>query len=282
MQRSPFRYEKQTNLGVRDPGCLVVVGTGIQWAGQTTRAAQRAIELADEVLFAVADSGAAEWIRQLSPAAESFAYPRDGRPRRAIYAAMVERILDSLAQGKRVCAVFYGCPAVLTQPAHDAVKRAREQGYPASMLAGVSFLDCLFADLAIDPGQEGCQVLEASSFLATKRFLDVHGHVVLCQVGLIGNRAAYDDNQELMRVGLALLRDRLLRDYPEQQSLTIYEAATQPAERPRIERLSLADLANAPVTGVSTLHISPRHRPEVDAHMAEQLAALSRLAQPSH
>ena len=46
-------------------GTLVVVGTGIQWGGQTTLAAQRAIQAADRVLFAVADAGTVAWLRSL-------------------------------------------------------------------------------------------------------------------------------------------------------------------------------------------------------------------------
>jgi precorrin-3B methylase len=137
---------------------LIVVGTGIQWAGQTTHAARRAIEQAERVLFAVADPWTVRWVRSLHPGAESLPYPQDGRPRRQIYREMVDRILAELHQGLRVCAVFYGHPGVLTRASHEAILAARNAGWPAQMLPGVSALDCLYADLGVDPGQAGCQI----------------------------------------------------------------------------------------------------------------------------
>src|SRR6187549_1605908 len=71
------------------PSELVVVGTGIQVLSQATLATQGAVRGADVVIFAVTNAWAARWIRDLNPRARSFDYPRDGRPRREIYRAMV-------------------------------------------------------------------------------------------------------------------------------------------------------------------------------------------------
>lgn len=262
------------------PAELIVVGTGIQWASQTTLAAQRAMQLADRVLFAVADPWAARWIRELSPTAEALEYPRDGRPRQSIYRDMVDRILAALADSARVCAVFYGSPAMLTQPANDAIRRARQAGYSASMLPGVSFLDCLFVDLAIDPGDLGCQIMEAGDFVLRKRDPDIHSHLVLCQIGLIGNRSVFDASaQPRIRGALELLVRRLQRHYSPSHECIVYEAARQPLENPRIIRSSIAQLCNVRVSGVSTLYIPPASRAEVDEEMRAALSALLRGSQ---
>lgn len=256
---------------------LVVVGTGIQWASQTTLAAQRAMQLADRVLFAVADPWAARWIREISPDAVALDYPRNGPSRKRIYEAMVDRILAELSTNSRVCAVFYGCPAVLTQPAHDAIRRARQCGYEAIMLPGVSFLECLFVDLAIDPGREGCQVFEGSDFLLRSRTPDIHAHLILCQVGLIGNRMAFDPSaQPVVRGALALLQRRLMRHYPAEHPLVIYEAARQPTENARIERLRLDQLCSVQVSGISTLYVAPVCPALLDEEMLAELSALQR------
>jgi uncharacterized protein YabN with tetrapyrrole methylase and pyrophosphatase domain len=260
-------------------GQLVVVGTGIQWAGQTTLAARRAIELAERVLFAVADPWAARWIRQLNATADSLSYPREGVARQDIYRAMVDRILAELASGQRVCAVFYGCPAVLTRPAHEAIRRAREAGHAASMLPGVSFLDCLFADLALDPGEQGIQMFEAGDFLLRARQQDPSSHLVLSQIGLIANPYAFDPGkQDLIRGSLQLLVRRLLRDYAGEHPVVLYEAASLPAERPRVERIALHELAKAEVSGISTLYVAPRRVAELDREMQAALEALRRVA----
>ena len=87
---------------------------------------------------------------------------RAGVPRRRIYEEMAEEILDAVREGKRVCAVFYGHPGVYVQPSHEAVRRAREEGFEARMLPAVSAEDCLVADLGVDPGEQGWQSWEAT------------------------------------------------------------------------------------------------------------------------
>ena len=49
---------------------------------------------------------------------------------------MVEEILAAVREGKRVCAVFYGHPGVYVKPSHEAVRRARKEGFEARMLPG--------------------------------------------------------------------------------------------------------------------------------------------------
>jgi hypothetical protein len=240
-------------------GSLIVVGTGIQWAGQTTLAARRAIEQADRVLFAVADPWAARWVCSLNPGAESLPYPQDGRPRRQIYREMVDRILAELRKGLRVCAVFYGHPGVLTRASHEAVLAARDAGLSALMLPGVSALDCLYADLGVDPGQAGCQIYETTDFLVRGRPFDAYTALVLCQIGAIGNLGTYDlATPESRQRGLAILTEVLGTCFPPEHEVVIYEASTHPLQPPRIERRALSHLPDAVVSEISTLYVPPR------------------------
>jgi precorrin-6B methylase 1 len=251
-------------------GGLVVVGTGIQWAGQTTLAGAQAIRGADVVLFAVADPWAARWIRSLSPRAESLSYPRDGRPRKEIYEAMVERIGDEVRSGKRVCVVFYGSPAVLTRPAHEAVRRARSEGYHAVMLPGVSSIDCLFADLGVDPGGRGCAMFEAHALLARRPVIDTAAHLVLCQIALVGNRGPFDPHDKgTLRRGLACLGERLAPLYPAGHEAIVYEASTHPLRPFRADRVRLDALADAEVSEISTLYVPPVPAREDAERLAE-------------
>jgi uncharacterized protein YabN with tetrapyrrole methylase and pyrophosphatase domain len=260
--------------GERSQGALVVVGTGIQWGGQATIAAETAIKRADCVLFAVADPWAARWIRDLRPTAESLPYPRDGRPRKAIYLAMVDRILAELRGGRKVCAAFYGSPSLLNAPAHAAIERARREGFSARMLPGVSSLECLFSDVGLDPGADGCQVFEASDFLVRKRVFDSYTHLVLCQIAVIGTAEAFDPaNVARIRHGLALLAERLGTTYPEHHEVVIYEAASQPLSGPRADRVRLVDLPSIELTEISTLYVPPVGPAPIDTEMIARLAA---------
>lgn len=268
-----LRYGPRIREGtISARGTLIIVGTGIQLAGQTTLAARRAIEGAERVLFGVVDPWTAQWVRSLNAAAEPLPYGQGTGARRLVYNEMVERIIAPLREGKRVCAVFYGHPGVFTRASHEALRRAREEGFEAHMLPGVSFLDCLYADLGVDPGREGCHVFEATDFLVRRRRFDVHSPLVLCQVGSIGHLGFFDaaDTGRIQR-GLAVLTEELLRHFPPTHEAVLYEAALLPVEPPRMERIPLQALASARVSDISTLYVPPLGPASEDPDMLARL-----------
>ena len=236
---------------------LIVVGTGIQWRGQTTEAAARAIERADCVLFAVTDAWAAAWLRERNPNAKSFDYPRDGRYRAEIYEAMVRDILAALDAGQNVCAVFYGSPSWLTQPAHLAVRRARERGFAARMLPGVSSVECLLSELGLDAGRGGLTVFEATDYLKRERPIDTTVQLVLCQIALIDHRRTGDADTARVQRGLQRLQARLLRAYSRDHEVVVYEASSHPLVASRVTRVPLGALEACAVSELSTLYVPP-------------------------
>jgi len=90
-------------------------------------------------------------------------------------------------KGQRVITVFYGHPGIFVFSTHRAIAIARREGHYAVMKPGISALDCLCADLAVDPAFPGMQTFEATEALIRNRRLDTSAHVVLWQVGLIGD-----------------------------------------------------------------------------------------------
>ena len=249
-----------------------MVGTGIQWAGQVTPAARGAIRGAEQVLFAVADPWTVRWIREQNPSCEPLPYPQDRTRRRRTYRDMEDRILAYLEQGLRVCAVFYGHPGVLTTPAHGVIERARSAGFSARLLPGVSALDCLFADLGVDPGRDGCQIYEATDFLIRPRRIETRTPSVFCQVGSIGRLDFYDPaDTEGIRKGLRTLSEVLCRDFEPEHEVTLFEAAVLPTEQPRITALPLEALEEAAVTDLSTLFVPAARRGALDESMLRRL-----------
>lgn len=236
--------------------CLLVVGTGIEAGSHPTLAAQRAIEQASKVLFAVADAWTVRWIRGLRPDAESMSYGTPDTPRHEIYRAMTEKILGYLRQGHRVCAVFYGHPGVLADAAHAAIERARAEGFTARMLPGVSSLDCLFADLGLDPGRRGCQLYEAQHFITRSPSLDVHTPLLLLQPSMVGSPRAFDASDTTRSTrGLARLQEALSKLYPSTHGLIMYCASTDCSEPPHVQHVALADLHTARVLEAATLFV---------------------------
>jgi len=250
---------------------LTVVGTGYALAGHVTPETRTALASADHLFYLVTDPATGPWLEGLNPGAESLhtSY-REGEDGLAASWRMVERILTPLRLCRSVCAAFYGHPAVFMHTSHQALRQARQEGFPAVMLPAVSAEDCLIADLGVDPAATGRFLYEATDFLLRPRMFDPSSALVLLQVGVIG-RAAYRPGGEPDRRGLAVLTEVLRETYPSDHEVVLYEASPLPLFEPRIHRLPLADLPEAPVTVASTLYVPPwgvaRANPEVRARL---------------
>ena len=235
-------------------GSLTVVGTGIRAIGQLTIESLAIMASAEALFHVIGEPMQEEVLRRINPAATTLTgYYMDGVDRGATYEAMVQTIFQAVVSGKRTVAAFYGHPGVFTYPTHESVRRTRQAGYPARMLPAVSAEDCLFADLGIDPG-DGCQSYEATDFLTNGRVIDVRSHLLLWQIGAIGNYT-YQTDYELPM--LPALVARLASIYGAAHPATIYEAPFDPGGRPRVVRMPVSYLHQAQVTLASTLHVPP-------------------------
>lgn len=235
-------------------GSLVVVGTGIGPAHLTAEASA-AITSADHVLFLAGDLVTERAVRELSPQATSLATCYgNGGSRRDAYERMVEAILAPARAGSRVCAAFYGHPGMFVLPSHEAIKRARAEGIEARMLPGISALDCLFADLGVDPAAVGCQTYEAGDFLRRRPVVEPRAVLVLWQVGVAG-----DDGRGESRPAPAVpaVAEALRAWYADSHELIVYEASSYPGVPPSILPVRLGRLADAEITPRSTVYVPP-------------------------
>jgi len=243
----------------RGSGSLVIVGTGLKTALHLTPEAREEISRADPVFYLVSDPLSERWIKQLKPTARSLASCYvPGRPRMAAYRRMVDKILAPVRSGRRVCAAFYGHPGVSVFPSHEAIRKAREGGFDARMLPGISVEDCLFSELGLDPARSGCQSFEATDFLVYRRRFDPSSALVLWQVGVVGN---LDYSFRPARSGLRLLARRLARVYGKNHEVVLYEASVLPVLPSTIRSTTLDELPSAGVTGSMTLFVPPMPRP---------------------
>ena len=209
------------------------------------------------------------FLRELNPRARSLAtLYAGGKSRLETYEEMVEEILSPLRSGRHVCAAFYGHPAVFVYPGQRAITRAREEGFPAHMLPGISSLDCLWCDLGLDPAAAGCQIYAATDFLLQRRVPDTAGVLVLLQINVI----AVDDHREQPDWSrLPVLVDYLREFYPDEHEVIGYEAAPYPIIAPVVERSSLSDLAGASLRPGMTLVVPPATEAVADRTMARKL-----------
>ncbi|HZS91366.1 MAG TPA: SAM-dependent methyltransferase [Chloroflexota bacterium] len=251
-------------------GSLIVVGSGIKSVGHITIEARGWIAEADIVLYLVADPATAIWIRHTNAnCIDLSTYYDDAKARLDTYREITDEILRHVRKGLDVCAVFYGHPGVFARSPHEAIRSARAEGFRAAMLPAVSALDCLFADLGVDPAYPGCQMFEATDFLVCRRQINTACHVILWQIGFVGDpghsSAGYDGHN------LPILIEELQKIYGRDYEVVHYQAAQYPVCPPLIQRLPLSALQPDMVSSASTLYIPPMEPSASDPAMAHRL-----------
>jgi uncharacterized protein YabN with tetrapyrrole methylase and pyrophosphatase domain len=234
---------------------LTVVGIGIRVPAHVTEETRTCLERADEVLHLVSDPVAALWIEHVNPRSRSLSgFHAPGRERRETYAAIVEEVLVRVRQGGAVCLALYGHPGVFATPAHEAIGRARSEGFTARMLPAVSADDCLFADLGVDPGASGCQSYDATDLLISRRELDPSAALILWQPAIVGTLDYAPDGDPSR---LPLLVEYLKQYYPAEHEVVCYAASPYAIADPLIRRVELSRLAELEIPRLSLLYIPP-------------------------
>ena len=251
-------------------GSLTVVGTGIGFRRQLIPAAEAAIRNADRLLYQIGDSLTAQWLHGLNPSAESLSRSVTDEPilRSHVYEAMAERVVAVVAGGHDVCLVTYGHPGVYQHAVHRSMELVRAAGMPATMLPGISALDCLIADLGIEIGS-GCQLLDASALVLQNKPLDPTSTLILFQIGMFGNPYYRGDRPApLHRLG-----DRLRGEWGADQEATFYEAAMLPIWDPVVRKVRLSDLEAAPMTERTLVYLPPVTMAEPNVLATAEIAA---------
>ncbi|KAE9376382.1 hypothetical protein N431DRAFT_462219 [Stipitochalara longipes BDJ] len=220
-------------------GSLTIVGSGFRSIIQFTTEALMHIEAAEKLYYCVLDAATRGFIKAKNSNS---------------------LMLRSVRDGLKATVVLYGHPGVFIHPSHRAIAIARSEGYDAWMLLGISVEDYLFADLLIDPSNPGTQTVEATEILLKERPLLTSSHVIIYQVGCIGNFTF--NFSGIKNDKFDALVDRLIQEYGPDHPLVNYQAAISPLSEASIGRHIVSDLRKAEVqesvTGASTFYIPPK------------------------
>lgn len=254
-------------------GSLVCVGTGMTLGSHISPLSRSYIEQADVVFVLVADGTTELWIQSMNADVRSLQpYYAEGQSRMITYKQMVAAMLAEVRSGKKVCGAFYGHPGVFAWVPHQAIKEAKALGYQAHMEPGISAEDCLYADLALDPGTYGCQHYEASNLMFYQRTIDTAAYLILWQIGVAGDKslAKFTTGGAYREVLVELLSQW----YPLDHQVILYEAVNLPIKPPRIERIPLSDLPKAQMDLKTTLVIPPATTAKANQVILDKLKAV--------
>jgi hypothetical protein len=235
--------------------------------------ARGAVEQADKVLYLVPDPITSRWLHRTNASSESlYRMYREAQHRLDAYERITEEILSWVRRGNNVCVALYGHPGVFALPGHNAIARARDEGFPARMLPGVSAEDCLYADIGFDPGTTGAQSYEATDFLVHQRHWDVTAHLILWQVGSVGVLAFFSDAESWDKDARPdLLQEWLLQFYPPDHAVTLYEASPYPTAAPRVDEVPLSKFLDGELSTATTMIVPPASAPQPSKIVLDQL-----------
>ena len=169
-------------------GSLTIVGTGIVGVGDFTLRTIEQIRKADVVYYHVFIREVADFVKSLNSRAKDLSvYYGEDKNRRLTYVQMSESMLSSVRGGLNVVGIFNGHPGIFVMASRRAINVAKIEGFRATLLPAVSSIDCLIADLGVDPGLYGFQIVKAGSFVRGRARLATTSQVVLLQVSSVGD-----------------------------------------------------------------------------------------------
>ena len=256
-----------------------LVGSGIKTISHLTYESQVMIKDADKVYYMVNEPIMKEWIQENAKKSYSLDEIYFATEKRATNYRNIEKfIIDEMQKHEFIAFVCYGHPTVFAESGLNIAKHFdtnKELNVKTVILPGVSALDCLFADMKIDPGGVGMTTYEVNDMLVYNKAIEPASHTVLWQVGMIGNLNTPKYGAD--KAKLEYLKQHLLKYYDEEQDVYIYEAALYAAMPPIIKRFELQDLTEQAFTPISTVYIPPALKREKNMEAIEVLGFLQEL-----
>lgn len=239
---------------------LIVTGCGIKALSHLTNESMAAIEQADIVLFLVNEPITAQWLMKKSQKSESLEdIYFSAHLRKDAYKKIVERIFFALSQYDNVCIVVYGHPLLLSNSIEFLIKQIDRTGIDLVLHPGISAFDCLLADLEIDPWM-GCLSIEANEFIIKDKSVDSTNHLIIWQVGAIGDHCSVVQSSHME--GISLLKNKLLKSYDDMHPCVLYEASIYPHIPFQTKHTVISKIEQIPLTRITTAYIPPKIKNE--------------------
>jgi hypothetical protein len=257
----------------RGEGELLIMGTGLGGSDSLSDLSG-ALDRADVVFHCLADAVTQVMVQRRRPDAIDLSIFYDAaKPRYNTYVQMAEAMLHPARNGKRVLSLYYGHPGIFAMPTHRAMTIARREGIRSLMRPGISALDYLVADVGFDPAYPGLLSYETTDLLLRRRRLDPSVHVVLWQIGVVGqlgySRKGFHNNS------FDLLLDRVEETYGNAE-IVHYIGSRFPGIPPIIEPLKVMEFrrpeAKGSITALSTMYIPPTEPGTTDPEIAKAMS----------
>ena len=141
-------------------------------------------------------------------------------------------------------------------------------------MPGISAMDCLFADLKIDPGSMGLQSYDATEFLLYDEKFSTTSHLVLWQIAIIGEIGIVKNseiNLDRQKKAITILITKLLLHYPADHIVKLYVASQYPSIEFELVSIELQKLNEINISRLATLYIPPSKEKTINLDVINEL-----------
>ena len=261
---------------------IFIVGLGVLNVDHVTRETEAVLRRSNEVLYVDTGVATRAYLEGLCPKVTALyetSYAEDA-PRLNAYARMAARVVDAAMDHPPVTFAMQGHPIVGVYAPFLIRDLARILNLEVIVLPGISAMDCLFAELMVDPCVGGMQMYEATDLLLRRRPLQPDVPLFIWQIGNVETRLHTTRVSRPER--FARLRDYLLRFYSPHHRITAAYSTSHPLMPSTIRRFALADIcAYAHLLHAGfTIFLPPTHeRPVEDSDLLRQMDDPDHLSQ---
>lgn len=264
---------------------IYIAGLGVLNVDQITRETERVIRRSNEVLYVDTGVATRPYLESLCPRATALfdtSYEETGHRLNA-YHHMAARVLNAALDHPPVTFAMHGHPIVGAYAPFLIRDLAALLDLEVLILPGISAMDCLFAELMVDPCVVGMQMYEATDLLLRRRPLQPEVPALIWQIGCV------ETTLHTMRVSkparFERLRSHLLRFYPPRHEVSAVYSTPHPLMPSTVRRFALREIcdhAHVLHSGF-TLFIPPTiERPIEDHELLRQIDSVEHLGRITH
>lgn len=210
-----------------DSADIYIVGLGINGFDQVTPEVRNVLSRSKEVFFIPNSFGTEDYLRSFCPNITGLmdSYQENG-DRLDAYHDMATRVVNAALENAPVALAEYGHPTIFAYPPYLIQQAALALGLRVKVLPGISAMDCIFADLMIDPSKDGLQMYEATDLILRERTLFPDVASLIWQIGSL-ETALYSSKTNAPQRFYRFL-NHLLRFYPPGHVVTAIYTTNHP------------------------------------------------------
>src|SRR5271157_4892793 len=223
---------------------LWIAGLGIQTVNQVTREVEQALRASREILYLDTGVATQRYLEGLCPRVTSLfeqSYGED-RPRINAYEHMAIRVLEAALDHPPVTFAIHGHPLIAVHPPFLVMEMANALGLRVEVLAGISAIDTILADLRIDPVVHGIQMYEATDLLLRRRPLHNDVPAIIWQIGPL--ETALHSQRISRPERFTRFIEHLRRYYPARHTVAAIYCSPHPILPPHILRFAIEDMGD--------------------------------------